>query len=52
VLAFVKEKGWTKEEIEGAIQASGFDNSAHYLQDENNTALTLAQLLNSALGGG
>ena len=52
VLAFVKEKGWTKEEIEGAIQASGFGNSAEYLKDENNTALTLAQLLNSALGGG
>jgi hypothetical protein len=52
VLAFAKEKGWTKAAIEEALQASGFGNSAEYLKDENNTPQTLAQLLNSALGGG
>jgi len=52
VVAFVTEKGWAKAAIEEALQANGYADSAGYLKNENNTPQTLAQLLNSALGGG
>ena len=50
VKTWVKEQGWTREQVTGVLKQAGFDSASEYLAHDGHTPAGLASMIREVLG--